>query len=116
MERRDGVLVLAASGRIGHASAAALRAALDSAIDGEPAGLVLDCRRVDYVSSAGLTAIDAASARLVDHGATLVLCGLSSPVRIALDLAGLLPRIPIEPTRDLAVARMRSRATAIRPS
>ena len=88
-ERNAGVLVLVAAGRVSHASADHLRAALDEAIAQEPAGLVLDLSGVDYLSSAGLLAIESASARLARTGGSLVLCDASEPVRVTLDLAGL---------------------------
>ena len=106
------MLVLAAAGRLGHASADALKAALELAIGRDDRGMVLDFAQVDYVSSAGLTAIDAAAARLAEVRGILVLCAVTEPVRIALDLAGLLPRLVIEPSLDRAVARIRSRTDA----
>lgn len=115
-ERRDGVLVVVASGRLSHRSAGALKAALDAAIDRDPGGLVLDCGLVDYVSSASLTVIEDASSRLAERGAMLVLCGVCSPVRIALELSGLLPGLPIEPASHAAVERVRAHVATMRPT
>ena len=108
-ERRGGVLVLVASGRLSHTSAGSLTSALDAAIGRESGGLVLDVGQVDYISSAGIVALDDAAGRLAQNGCALVLCGVGEPVRIALDLAGMLPRLVIELSRDDAVARVRSR-------
>ena len=108
-ERRAGVLVLVASGRLSHTSVGSLTSALDAAIGRESGGLVLDIAQVDYISSAGIVALYDASGRFAQNGCVLVLCAVGAPVRIALDLAGLLPRLVIELSRDDAVARVRSR-------
>ena len=115
-ERQDDVLVLVASGRLSHRSAGALKAALGTAIDRDQGGLVLDCGLVDYLSSASLTVIEEASARLAEQRAVLVLCAISSPVRIVVELSGLLPGLPIEPTRHAAVERVRSHLATVRPT
>ena len=106
-ERCDGVLVLSPAGRLSHSSAGALDAALTAAIEREKGGLVIDLGKVDYASSAGLLMI-AAAARLAHARGVLVLCALTEPVRIALDLAGLLPHVAIEPSRERAIARIAS--------
>lgn len=111
-ERCAGVFVLVAAGRLSHASAGAFRSALDEAVSRERGGLVVDLGRVDYVSSAGLVAIEGAAARLAEARGVLALCDLSEPVRIALDLAGLLSRLVVEPTREDAARRIASHADA----
>jgi hypothetical protein len=54
-----------------------------------------------------LEALEAAAVRCARDRCALVLCSLIEPVRIAFDLAGLLPDVPIEPSRDDAVAKAR---------
>jgi anti-anti-sigma factor len=102
----DGVVTLVLAGRLGEASANQLSAALDAAIESRPRGLILDLEQVDYLSSAGLRALDLAGQRLAASGGVLVLCALSEPLRIAFELAGFLTRYPVEPSRELASARL----------
>jgi anti-anti-sigma factor len=102
------VLVLALAGRVAFASADTLAATVADAIAQGNRHLVIDLARVDYMSSAGLKALEVAAGRCSEMHGTLVLCALSEPVRIALDLAGLIPRFPIEASRDRAVAHARS--------
>ena len=52
--------------------------------------LLLDLARVDYISSAGLVALDAVMGRLHESGGDLVICGVCEPVRLALEMAGLI--------------------------
>ena len=51
---------------------------------------MLDLECVDYISSAGLLALDAVLGRVHVSRAQLVLSGLTEPVRVAFELAGLL--------------------------
>jgi anti-anti-sigma factor len=105
-ERCNGVLVVAAAGRISHATAGTLTAVVEMAIGREQHGLVIDLGGVDYLSSAGLMALDRAATLLAEGHSLLVLCVVREPVRIALDLAGLTPRFAIEPSRVLAASRV----------
>jgi len=69
--------------------------------------VVIDLSLVDYVSSAGIGALERAADVATKQGITLVIAGVAEPVRMALDLAGILPKLAIEPTRSVAVARLR---------
>ena len=103
--RQQGVLVFVLAGRVGWASADALRHTLEAAIEGGERRLVIDFGSVDYLSSAGLPGLAAANSRLrAPHGA-LVLCALAEPVRIVFDLAGVLNHFAIESSRDHAIDR-----------
>ena len=104
--RRDGVLVLALAGRIGHRAAADLGSRLERAIAAGDRRLVLDFSGVDYLSSPGALALDAASTRLQPLAGGLVLAGVTEPVRLVLELTGALGRLVIEPTTDRAAARL----------
>jgi anti-anti-sigma factor len=101
------VVIFELSGRLGHAGAEALTAALSAAIDAEARRIVLDFAAVDYISSAGLLAVDLAAARLTALEGVLVLSALAEPVRLTFDLAGLLTRYPLAVSQEQAVARLR---------
>ena len=108
-ELYDGVLIVVVAGRLSHASAGALNTALEQAIDRGHQELVIDFAHVDYVSSAGLMAIERAATHLAHIDGLLVLCCVAEPVRLALDLAGLLAHMPIDPSREHAAARVTAR-------
>jgi len=95
-ERRESVVVVWLAGRIGSASVPALSAELDGIIEQGDRSLVIDLEEVDYVSSAGLLALDAARTRLAASDGRLALRGMGEAVRIAFELAGLASRFPIE--------------------
>ncbi len=77
-----------------------------AAIDAGERRVVVDLSGVDYASSAGLLALDAIAGRIHVAGGTLVLCGLAEPVRLVLDLAGLLPHFTIEASAAEGVAKL----------
>ena len=81
-----------AAGRLGSAGAAALREAL---LSSEFAGhrLVLDLEGVDYVSGAGIEAIEAIAKAAHDSGGGLELVNVRAPVQISLALAGPLAHV-----------------------
>jgi anti-anti-sigma factor len=98
-------VIFAPKGRLGTLSSGELIEALVAAIRAGEHRLVLDLEGMDYVSSAGLLAIDAVLGRLHQAGGVLVLCNLAEPVRLACELADLLPHFDVETSRDLAIAR-----------
>jgi stage II sporulation protein AA (anti-sigma F factor antagonist) len=104
-EFQDGVLLLVVTGRLGAVSSAALVETLAQELRAGHRRILLDLARVDYMSSAGLLALQNIAGRLHESGATLVLCSLSGPVRLVLDLAGLLSSFAIETSREAGIAR-----------
>jgi anti-anti-sigma factor len=98
-------MVMAPAGRIGSLSAGAFARALAQAIASGERRLVVDFERVDYISGAGLQALDQAAGQLQALKREIVFCALCEPVRLAFDLAGFLPRFAVEPSRESAIAR-----------
>lgn len=87
--KENGQLRLTLGGRLGAATTARLSAELADAIGGGERHILIDLKELDYISSSGLRAIEAASARLAGEGGELLLTGAQGAVRIALELAGL---------------------------
>lgn len=105
-EHRDGVLVLTLAGRLSAAAAVRFGPELAQFIGRGDARMVIDLTEVDYISSAGLQALAAAAAGCIQSGGALALCGLTDPVRIALDLGGLMADLLIEPSREQAIGKV----------
>ena len=101
------VCVLAAHGRVGSGGAPDFALACARALQERESRLLLDLSGVDYMSSPGLAALEDVARLTSNAGAMLVLCHLSEPVRLALDLAGLTGTFVVEPDRDAGLARLR---------
>lgn len=79
---------LTLSGRLGRSVAAQLAEAVAQAIDAGKINIVLDLSGVDYISSAGMLAVEQAGLRLHELAGSLTLTGVQEPVKLALNLAG----------------------------
>ncbi len=86
--RRNADLWITVAGRLGAASAPELTGALADAVAGEDPRIILDLQGLDYISSAGVMALETTAARLRTEGRELVLRAPTPPVRLALELAG----------------------------
>ena len=75
-------------GSLEAATAPALEEQVSRWLDGGARDLELDCRDLEYVSSAGLRVFLGAVKRLKPQGGRLVLVGTRGVVREVLDLAG----------------------------
>jgi anti-anti-sigma factor len=82
-------------GRIGTANSGELVEALVGAVRDGETRVVVDFSGVDYMSSAGLMALEAAAGMLIGAGGTVSFSGLAEPVRLAFELAGLLEQFPV---------------------
>jgi anti-anti-sigma factor len=88
-ESRDGVRMVIVSGRVAAASAPLLANALTEELGSGALSVLLDFARVDYVSSAALGVLADAVRLAAERQVPLVLGGISEPVRLAIDLAGM---------------------------
>lgn len=111
VERRDtdGMAVVACAGRVSHQTGPDLESALSDAAAALTRGVVLDLSGVDYISSAGLRAVDGVSSRLTAGGRAFLVCGLTDAVAMAFSLAGLTGTLRIEPSLDAALAALATR-------
>ncbi|HET7617477.1 MAG TPA: STAS domain-containing protein [Vicinamibacterales bacterium] len=96
--RLADVLVLRTAGRLPAAAAPRMAAALADAIGAGERDVIVDLEGLDYISSAGILAIEAAAARLHMEGGRLRLASPLPPVRLALELAGFPADVEILPS------------------
>jgi anti-anti-sigma factor len=92
-------MVVAPKGRIGSVTAATFADAVALALRTGPR-VIIDLTGVDYISGAGIRALQAATAT---NASQVVLCGLQEPVQIAMALAGGLEGAPVVKTRQEAL-------------
>jgi anti-anti-sigma factor len=103
---REGVVVIAPTGRIDTTTSGTVDEAIRRAVDGGARALVVDFAEIEYISSAGLRVFLVLAKRMRDLQGRLVLCGMPEPVRQVFRLAGFMPLFLIEPSRDAALAKL----------
>jgi anti-anti-sigma factor len=86
----DGKVELLVAGRLGQTGAIQLEAACRTAMEQGCEAVVIDLAGVDYLSSPGLRLLEKLKADLMDRGGSLSVRNPTDPVRLALDLAGML--------------------------
>jgi anti-anti-sigma factor len=104
---QEGVLVLGLRGRLGTASAGDLIEAVILGLESGHRSILVDLEAVDYMSGAGLIAVDASAGRMRAAGGELMLCAACDPVRLVLEFGGLLVDVPLEPSRKAGLERLK---------
>lgn len=105
-ERCSGILVFAPVGRVDSATAGELEQRLLKPVGSGERRVVVDMEGIDYISSAGLRVLLRLAKKLKEVGGSLALGAMGEPVRQVFELAGFLPLFTIEPSRELALARL----------
>jgi stage II sporulation protein AA (anti-sigma F factor antagonist) len=103
IERVPGGIVVSPRGRIGDVTADSFAKAITAA-RAEAPRVVIDLEGVDYISGRGVMVLRQAAST---DGGRDIICGLREPVRITLDLAGLLSVLSIEATRADAIEKLK---------
>lgn len=75
------------------------------AIDSGAVRLVVDCEKLDYITSAGLRVLNKTAKRLKTERGTVVLCAMEDYVREVFEIAGFDTFLPIVATFQDAVAK-----------
>jgi len=105
-EERGGVLVLAVAGRLDSNTAPAFDAALAARLQAGKKALLVDCDRLEYISSAGLRVfIKTVKALKADNG-VLAACAMQDHVREVFEISGFDAFVPIHGSRDEGLAAL----------
>jgi anti-sigma B factor antagonist len=97
-------------GRLDFGAAAGFQARLEQVLTGagsKPAGLIIDCAGLDYVSSAGLRVFLLAARASQRAGLAFAICTLKPAVREVFDVSGFSRVIAVCADRAAALAQMR---------
>jgi anti-anti-sigma factor len=105
-ERCFGILVVAPVGRVDSTTSSELEEVLLARVGSGERRVVVDMAGIDYISSAGLRVFLKLAKKLKELGGGLALAAMGAPVRQVFELAGFLPLFAIEPSRELALARL----------
>lgn len=107
VETRARTTLVIPEGRLDFSAAAAFQQHVEAVIAGggtAPATVIIDCARLDYVSSAGLRVFLLAARASQRAGIAFVLCALTPAVREVFDLSGFSRMITVHPDRAAALA------------
>ena len=107
-ERRDGVFVVAPTGRLDTTTSPDLEGRLLGILERGEHRVLVDLAGIEYVSSAGLRVLLLLAKRLKVARGDLVLCGLGPSVRQVFELAGFVALFRLEATRDEALKHLAS--------
>ena len=110
-EDLGNVRLVSLEGRVSQASASDLAGALAAPQKNGCQAVVVDLSGVDYINGAGLQVFETAAARLSTLGSELVICGLRPAVQAVFDLAGSIPNLTTELSRDSALRRFERTGT-----
>lgn len=107
-ESRTGTtLVLAPSGRLDGRSTPAFEEKLLACIAAGERSILIDCSRLDYISSMGLRTVLTASKRLNDADGRFALCALNANLGEVFRVSGFDTLIAIHPDAAAALASLR---------
>jgi anti-anti-sigma factor len=99
-----GTTVIVVDGRVDTVTAPGFEAYCITAIDAGARRLVLDCARLAYISSAGLSSVLAVAKHGLHAGGTLVVCGLAGMVKEIFAISGFDTIVAVRAGVDEAVA------------
>ncbi len=97
------------TGRLDFGASAPFQAELEKALGNAgkaPAGMIIDCGELDYVSSAGLRVFLLVSRSAKRAGVAVALCNLKPAVREVFDVSGFSQLLAVCADRGAALARM----------
>ena len=103
VERHDDVLSIGVGGRLDWSNADAFKDAIKDTIEETDRAVIMDFGELDFIGSAGLRVVLVTAKSLLERNASLLLCGLSDPVRDVFRITGFEQLLPIHET--LAEAR-----------
>ena len=100
----DGALVIALEGRVDANTMRRFERAIEVVRKACDVAMILDCRNLDYISSAGLRVVLALAKSLRQQGAELGLCSVTDDVRRVFNVSGFDQIIPVRDTQAEALA------------
>ena len=102
----EAAVVLFPIGRLNDEGAGVLEARVYGFVDRGKALIVLDCARIDYVSSAGLRALLLCAKICAQEGGKLVIAALQPQCRSVIEMSGFLSVIEHRDTREEALSAL----------
>ncbi|MXX93955.1 MAG: STAS domain-containing protein [Chloroflexi bacterium] len=100
----NALIVMPSENRVDGTNARDFQVGLEAAIEETDSAVIFDAETLTYISSAGLRAILLVVKSINRRGGKFAVCSLSDPIREIFSISGFDNIIPIEATRDEALA------------
>ena len=100
----NALIVMPSENRVDGTNARDFQVGLETAIEETDSAVIFDAETLTYISSAGLRAILLVVKSINRRGGKFAVCSLSDPIREIFSISGFDNIIPIEATRDEALA------------
>ena len=98
--RQHQATIFSIAGRLDSASSPEIDKRIVQAIENNSRHLILDCQKLDYITSAGLRVIVKTAKKLKPEQGRIVLCEMADYVKEVFEIAGFDSFLPILPTLD----------------
>lgn len=105
-EKRGGVVVVRADGRVDGANARDFHEGLEANIGADGESMVLDFKELSYISSAGLRVVLLVAKSLQKQQAKLAVCSLSDSIQEVFEISGFDKIVPVYADADAATAAL----------
>ncbi len=102
-EKVNDVAVISLSGRLNVTTTADLEAVFNKLLEEKCTKVLVECRDLEYISSAGLRVLLTAAKQFKKISGEIALAGLSQNVKQVFEISGFTSIFPIYTTRDEAI-------------
>ncbi|MCX6152484.1 MAG: STAS domain-containing protein [Ignavibacteriales bacterium] len=100
--KKNDILILEIHGKLDSNTSTPLEQKLIAEIDGGTLKIVIECSKMDYISSAGLRVLLVGAKKLKNANGKIILCSLQDYIKEVFEIAGFTAIFPIYP--DLSAA------------
>ena len=101
---KGSLVVVALSGRLDGFSAPELEERLEEIARRGDVCVLLDCEKMDYISSAGLRAVLVGARKCHQGGGKLMVCALQPECETVMEVSGFLSMLDCHESREVALA------------
>ncbi len=105
-EEQNGITIANIVGRVDAATSKALEEQIMPIIDEGGHQLLIDCSKLDYISSAGLRVFLMAAKKVQMAKGKIVLTGMQQSIKTMFDIAGFSALFPILDTREAGIGEL----------
>lgn len=102
-DKQDNVNVVAVKGRLDAGTSGSLEEVLNALVENGETKALVDCRELDYISSAGLRVLLAGAKQFKKLEGSIALSALNPNVKQVFEISGFTSIFPIYATREEAV-------------